>query len=120
MGVHGPGRQGRLGICLPEATQLFFVCLHGPESHVGLRAGFAYPSENSLALGFGDRENPDCCLPPKTCTPKSLKPLLPTGLTGINFPGQQWGWDGASPVTVVSFGCAQQGCEAGKSPTRTP
>lgn len=120
MGVRSPGGQGRLRVCLSEATQLFLSCLHGPETRVGLWAGFAHPSENSPAFGFGDRENPDCCLPPKTCTPKPLQPLWPTGLTGSNSPWQHWGWDGASPVTVVSFGCAQQGCGAGRRPTRTP
>lgn len=75
MGVHSPGGQGRLGICLPEAPQLFLAHLHGPETCVGLRAGFAHPSQSSPALGFGVRENPDCFLPLKTCTPKPLKPL---------------------------------------------
>lgn len=80
MGVHSPGGQGRLGVCLSEATQLFLSCLHGPETRVGLWAGVAYPSENSPAFGLvTERTLTAACLPKPV--PQNLSSLSgPLGL----------------------------------------
>lgn len=121
MGVHSPEGQGRLGICLPEATQFFFLLVCMDLRHVWVCGqGLPIPLRTPLHLVLVTERTQTAAYLPKP-VPQNLSSL--SGLLGLleSTPLGTSG-DGMVPAlsTVVSFGCAQQGCGAGKRPTGTP